>query len=161
LNIFHGDILDFLSAKKPNADEKIRLATLSTGIVVPDIFFELLKDDKDIFLFSPYDIYKKYNKRMSEINMSEVYYELLDDPNVRKLKKINARKLYTEVKKTQIESGYPFEMFEDNVRKGNPLRSIGKVKILTCVQKFCNYRRHQSSMITMKLILLVKMFHVI
>lgn len=129
LNIFHGDILDFLSAKKPNADEKIRLATLSTGIVVPDIFFELLKDDKDIFLFSPYDIYKKYGKRMSEINMSEVYHDLLDDPNVRKLKKINARKLYTEVKKTQIESGYPFEMFEDNVRKGNPLRSIGKVKI--------------------------------
>ncbi|MGK4040780.1 class 1b ribonucleoside-diphosphate reductase subunit alpha [Heyndrickxia oleronia] len=129
LNIFHGDILDFLSAKKPNADEKIRLATLSTGIVVPDIFFELLKDDKDIFLFSPYDIYKKYGKRMSEINMSEVYHDLLDDPNVRKLKKINARKLYTEVKKTQIESGYPFEMFEDNVRKGNPLRNIGKVKI--------------------------------
>jgi ribonucleoside-diphosphate reductase alpha chain len=130
LNIFHGDIIDFLSAKKPNADEKIRLATLSTGVVMPDIFFELLKDDKDIYLFSPYDIKKKYGKRMSEINMSEVYHELVDDPNVRKLKKINSRKLYTEVKKTQIESGYPFEMFEDNVRKGNPLKSIGKVKIL-------------------------------
>ncbi|KON87477.1 ribonucleotide-diphosphate reductase subunit alpha [Sporosarcina globispora] len=130
LNIFHGDIIDFLSAKKPNADEKIRLATLSTGIVVPDIFFELLKEDKDVYLFSPYDIYKKYGKRMSEINMSEVYYALLDDPDIRKLKKINSRKLYTEVKKTQIESGYPFEMFEDNVRKGNPLNSVGKVKIL-------------------------------
>jgi ribonucleoside-diphosphate reductase alpha chain len=130
LNIFHGDIIDFLSAKKPNADEKIRLATLSTGVVMPNIFFELLKDDKDIYLFSPYDIKKKYGKRMSEINMSEVYHELVDDPNVRKLKKINSRKLYTEVKKTQIESGYPFEMFEDNVRKGNPLKSIGKVKIL-------------------------------
>ncbi|PLR99492.1 class 1b ribonucleoside-diphosphate reductase subunit alpha [Bacillus sp. T33-2] len=129
LHIFHGDIIDFLSAKKPNADEKIRLATLSTGIVVPDIFFKLMEEDKDIFLFSPYDIKKKYGKRMSEINMSEVYYELLDDPNVRKIKKISARKLYTEVKKTQIESGYPFEMFEDNVRKGNPLKSVGKVKI--------------------------------
>lgn len=129
LNIFHGDILDFLSAKKPNADEKIRLATLSTGIVVPDIFFELMVKDKDVCLFSPYDIYRKYGKRMSEINLTEVYYELLDDPNVRKLKKINARKLYTEVKKTQIESGYPFEMFEDNVNKGNPLKSIGKIKI--------------------------------
>jgi ribonucleoside-diphosphate reductase alpha chain len=130
LNIFHGDIIDFLSAKKPNADEKIRLATLSTGIVVPNIFFELLKEDKDIYLFSPYDIQIKYGKRMSEINMTEVYHELVDDPNVRKLKKINSRKLYTEVKKTQIESGYPFEMFEDNVREGNPLKSIGKVKIL-------------------------------
>lgn len=129
LNIFHGDIIDFLSAKKPNADEKIRLATLSTGIVIPDIFFKLLKEDKDVYLFSPYDIKKKYGKRMSEINLSEVYYDLLDDPAIRKLKKINARKLYTEVKKTQIESGYPFEMFEDNVHKGNPLKSLGKVKI--------------------------------
>lgn len=130
LNIFHGDILDFLSAKKPNADEKIRLATLSTGIVIPDIFFELMKEDKDIYLFSPYDIKKKYGKRMSELHMSKIYHELLDDPDVRKLKKINARKLYTEVKKTQIESGYPFEMNEDNVFRGNPLNTIGKVKIL-------------------------------
>lgn len=129
LNIFHGDIIDFLSAKKPNADEKIRLATLSTGIVIPDIFFKLMKEDKDIFLFSPYDIQKKYGKRMSELFISDIYYELLDDPNVRKLKKINARKLYTEVKKTQIESGYPFEMNEQNVHKGNPLNKLGKVKI--------------------------------
>lgn len=29
LNIFHGDIESFISSKKPNADDKIRLATLS------------------------------------------------------------------------------------------------------------------------------------
>jgi ribonucleoside-diphosphate reductase alpha chain len=129
LHIMHGDIIDFLSAKKPNADDKIRLATLSTGVVIPDIFFELMEQDKDVFLFSPYDIQKKYGKRMSEVDMSQVYYELLDDPNVRKLKKINARKLYTEVKKTQIESGYPFEMNVENVHRGNPLKSLGRVKI--------------------------------
>src|SRR5690606_15094064 len=50
LNIFHGDIENLISAKKPNADEKIRLATLSTGIIVPSIFFELMKRDKDIVL---------------------------------------------------------------------------------------------------------------
>lgn len=129
LHIMHGDILDFLSAKKPNADEKIRLATLSTGVVIPDIFFKLLEEDKDVYLFSPYDIKNKYGKRMSELDMSDIYYELLNDPNVRKLKKINARKLYTEVKKTQIESGYPFEMFDGNVQRGNPLNKIGKIKI--------------------------------
>src|SRR5690606_15012889 len=99
----------------------IRLATLSTGIVVPDIFFELMRQDKDIVLFSPYDIQKEYGKRMSEISMTEMYYELLNNPNIRKLKRINARKLYTEVKKVQIESGYPFEMFDDNVNRVHPL----------------------------------------
>ena len=129
LNIFHGDIEEFISSKKPNADEKIRLATLSTGVIIPDIFFTLMKKDKDIVLFSPYDIYKEYGKRMSEISMTEMYYELLDNPNIRKLKRINARKLYTEIKKTQFESGYPFEIFDDNVNNAHPLKGIGRVKM--------------------------------
>ncbi|MEF3313532.1 class 1b ribonucleoside-diphosphate reductase subunit alpha [Paenibacillus sp. GYB004] len=129
LNIFHADIENFISAKKPNADDKIRLATLSTGIIVPSIFFELMKRDKDIVLFSPYDIYKEYGKRMSEISISEMYYEFLDNPNIRKIKRINARKLYTEVKKAQFESGYPFEVFDDHVNEKHPLRNLGRVKM--------------------------------
>lgn len=129
LNIFHGDIEEFISSKKPNADEKIRLATLSTGVIIPDIFFTLMKKDKDIVLFSPYDIYREYGKRMSEISMTEMYYELLDNPNIRKLKRINARKLYTEIKKTQFESGYPFEIFDDNVNNVHPLKGLGRVKM--------------------------------
>ncbi len=129
LNIFHPDIEDFLSAKKANADDKIRLATISTGIVVPDIFFKLMREDKDIVLFSPYDIQKEYGKRMSEISITEMYYELLENPNIRKVKKINARKLYTDVKKVQFESGYPFEMFDDNMNNQHALKKIGRIKI--------------------------------
>lgn len=129
LNIFHGDIEQFISSKKPNADEKIRLATLSTGVVIPDIFFELMKKDEDIALFSSYDIYREYGKRMSEISLTEMYEELLNNKNIRKLKRINARKLYTEIKKSQFESGYPFEVFDDNVNNVHPLKKIGRVKM--------------------------------
>ncbi len=129
LNIFHADIENFISSKKPNADDKIRLATLSTGIIIPSVFFELMKRDKDIVLFSPYDIYKEYGKRMSEISITEMYHELLDNPNIRKIKRLNARKLYTEVKKAQFESGYPFEIFDDNVNEVHPLKNIGRVKM--------------------------------
>ncbi|GGG16935.1 ribonucleoside-diphosphate reductase subunit alpha [Lysinibacillus alkalisoli] len=129
LNIFHADIENFISSKKPNADDKIRLATLSTGVIIPSIFFDLMKRDKDIVLFSPYDIYKEYGKRMSEISITEMYYELLDNPNIRKIKRLNARRLYTEVKKAQFESGYPFEIFDDNVNNAHPLKNIGRVKM--------------------------------
>ncbi|MEH7072858.1 class 1b ribonucleoside-diphosphate reductase subunit alpha [Neobacillus drentensis] len=129
LNIFHGDIENFISSKKPNADDKIRLATLSTGIIIPNIFFELMRRDKEMVLFSPYDIFKEYGKRMSEISMSEMYYELLENPNIRKIKRLNARKLYTEVKKAQFESGYPFEIFDDNVNEDHPLKNMGRVKM--------------------------------
>ena len=129
LNIFHPDIENFISSKKPNADDKIRLSTLSTGIIIPSIFLELMKRDKDIVLFSPYDIYQEYGKRMSEISITEMYYELLDNPKIRKIKRLNARKLYTEVKKAQFESGYPFEIFDDNVNEVHPLKGIGRVKM--------------------------------
>lgn len=129
LNIFHGDIQQFISSKKANADEKIRLATLSTGVIIPRIFFDLMKKDKDMVLFSPYDIHKVYGKRMSEINMSEMYYELLDNPKIRKIKRINARQLYTEMKQTQFESGYPFEINDDNVNDNHPLKGLGRVKM--------------------------------
>lgn len=129
LNIFHGDIEDFISSKKPNADEKIRLATLSTGVIIPSIFFDLIKKDKDIVLFSPYDIKKEYGKDMSDISITEMYYKLLDNPNIRKLKRINARKLYTEIKKSQFESGYPFEMYDDNANKEHALKDLGRVRM--------------------------------
>ena len=146
LNIFHGDIENFISSKKPNADDKIRLATLSTGIIIPSIFFELMKRDKDIVLFSPYDIFKEYGKRMSEISITEMYYELLDNHNIRKIKRLNARKLYTEVKKAQFESGYPFEIFDDNVNEVHPLKNIGRVKMSNLCTEILQVQ--QTSLIT-------------
>lgn len=146
LNVFHGDIENFISSKKPNADDKIRLATLSTGIILPDIFFELMRKDKDIVLFSSYDIYKVYGKRMSEISMTDMYYEMLDNPNIRKLKRINARKLYTEVKKAQFESGYPFEIFDDNVNNAHPLKGLGRVKMSNLCTEIFQYQ--ETSIIT-------------
>lgn len=38
LDVFHPDIMAFLSTKKENADEKVRVKTLSLGITIPDNF---------------------------------------------------------------------------------------------------------------------------
>lgn len=127
LNIFHLDVIDFLSTKKINADEKARIKTLSLGLIVPDKFFELVEKDYDMYLFSPYGIYKEYGKRMSEINITEMYDELVENPNIRK-KKISARDLLTMIAQLQVESGYPYFFFEDNANKVHPLKNDGKVK---------------------------------
>ena len=44
LNVFHSDIEDFLQTKKLNADDDIRVKTLSMGVVIPDKMIELAKD---------------------------------------------------------------------------------------------------------------------
>src|SRR5699024_2143491 len=60
LNAHHTDILRFLDTKRENADEKIRIKTLSLGVVIPDITFEPAKKNEPMYLFSPYDVEREY-----------------------------------------------------------------------------------------------------
>ena len=60
LNVFHPDIIAFLSTKKENADEKVRVKTLSLGVVVPDKFYELARKNEEMYLFSPYSVELEY-----------------------------------------------------------------------------------------------------
>ncbi|MDO5493990.1 MAG: ribonucleotide reductase N-terminal alpha domain-containing protein, partial [Nesterenkonia sp.] len=70
LNAHHPDIHRFLDTKRENADEKIRIKTLSLGVVVPDITFELAKKNEDMYLFSPYDVERVYGVPFTEISVT-------------------------------------------------------------------------------------------
>ncbi|MFJ4038247.1 class 1b ribonucleoside-diphosphate reductase subunit alpha [Microbacterium sp. NPDC090007] len=120
LNAHHPDILRFLDTKRENADEKIRIKTLSLGVVIPDITFELAKNGEDMYLFSPYDVEKVYKKPFGDISVTEKYREMVDDPRIKKTK-INAREFFQTLAEIQFESGYPYIMFEDTVNKANPI----------------------------------------
>jgi len=120
LNAHHPDILRFLDTKRENADEKIRIKTLSLGVVIPDITFQLAKKNEDMYLFSPHDVEKVYGQAFSEISVTEKYHEMVDNPQIRK-KKINARAFFQTIAEIQFESGYPYIMFEDTVNAANPI----------------------------------------
>ncbi|MGO1977398.1 class 1b ribonucleoside-diphosphate reductase subunit alpha [Brachybacterium tyrofermentans] len=120
LNAHHPDILRFLDTKRENADEKIRIKTLSLGVVIPDITFELAKNNEPMYLFSPYDVEREYGKPFAEVNVSESYREMVDNPKIAK-KKIKARDFFQILAEIQFESGYPYIMFEDTVNRANPI----------------------------------------
>ncbi|MFP3019659.1 MAG: class 1b ribonucleoside-diphosphate reductase subunit alpha [Arsenophonus sp.] len=120
LHAHHPDILNFLDTKRENADEKIRIKTLSLGVVIPDITFHLAKNNQNMYLFSPYDIERCYGVPMSEINITKKYLEMVNNKNIRK-KKINARKFFLILAEIQFESGYPYILFEDNANLLNPI----------------------------------------
>nr|AAX14644.1 ribonucleotide reductase large catalytic subunit mutant [Corynebacterium stationis] len=122
LNAHHPDILNFLDTKRENADEKIRIKTLSLGIVIPDITFDLAKRNEDMYLFSPYDVERVYGKPFGDISVSDHYAEMVEDPRITK-KKINARHFFQTVAELQFESGYPYIMFEDTVNNANPVKT--------------------------------------
>ena len=120
LNAHHPDIMRFLDTKRENADEKIRIKTLSLGVVIPDITFELAKKNADMYLFSPHDVRQVYGVPFSEISVTEKYAEMVDDKRIKK-RKINAREFFQTIAEIQFESGYPYIMFEDTVNRANPV----------------------------------------
>jgi ribonucleoside-diphosphate reductase alpha chain len=120
LNAHHPDILRFLDTKRENADEKMRIKTLSIGVVIPNITLELAKNGDDMYLFSPYDVERVYGKPMSDISITEMYQELVDNPEIKK-SKIKARLLFERIAELQFESGYPYIMYEDTVNDANPI----------------------------------------
>lgn len=120
LSVFHPDIISFLGAKKENADEKIRLKTLSLGVTVPDKYYELVKENADMYLFSPYDVEREYGVPFSYVDITKEYDNLVANDNIKK-SKLKARDLETEISKLQQESGYPYIINIDTANRENPI----------------------------------------
>ena len=121
LHAHHPDVLRFLDTKRENADEKIRIKTLSLGVVIPDVTFQLAKENREMHLFSPYDVEREYGTPLSDLSVSEHYDELVANPRIRQ-KTISAREFFKTLAELQFESGYPYVLFEDTVNRANPLQ---------------------------------------
>ncbi|MFK5280316.1 ribonucleotide-diphosphate reductase subunit alpha, partial [Lacticaseibacillus paracasei] len=124
LNVFHPDIISFLGAKKENADEKYRVKTLSLGVVVPDKYYDLIKANADMYLFSPYSVERVYGKPFSYVDITKEYDNMVANPAIKKYK-IKARDLENEISKLQQESGYPYIINIDTANRANPIE--GKI----------------------------------
>jgi len=124
LHAHHPDIYRFLDTKRENADEKVRIKTLSLGVVIPDITFELARKNEPMYLFSPYDVERVHGVPFADIDVSARYHEMVDDPRIRKTK-IDAREFFQRLAEIQFESGYPYVVFEDTVNRANPIK--GKI----------------------------------
>jgi ribonucleoside-diphosphate reductase alpha chain len=138
LNVFHRDINDFLETKKINADEDVRVKTLSIGVVIPDKMIELAREDKDMFVFYPHTVFKEYGIHLDDMDISLMYDQLVDNPNVRK-EKINPRALLEKLAVLRYESGYPYIMFKDNVNKVHPNNGLGTVKFSNLCSEILEY----------------------
>ncbi|MFR0367903.1 class 1b ribonucleoside-diphosphate reductase subunit alpha [Candidatus Phytoplasma palmae] len=127
LNVFHADIEDFLNSKKLNADEDVRLKTLSLGVVIPNKMIELAKNNEKMALFFPHNVFQEYKINFADISieMDKWYDVLLKNPKIKK-KNINPRILLETIAQLQGESGYPYIMFCDNANEKNT--SFQKIK---------------------------------
>jgi ribonucleoside-diphosphate reductase alpha chain len=127
LHIMHWDIEEFLSTKKINADEKVRLSSLSIGVIVPDVFMRKAWKNEDYYVFAPYSVYKTFGVHLDDMDMNEWYDKLIEAPTVRK-RKLNARRMLDLIAQIQMESGYPYIIYIDNANRVHALKNIERIK---------------------------------
>lgn len=104
MNIYHMDIMDFITAK--SKDEK-RLNHFNLSVMVDDAFIEAIKNDGTIFLHHP--VYDKDGK--IENNPDNWIYS----------KEVKAVDIWNEVMKQAYNTGEPGVLFYDNMNKDNNL----------------------------------------
>lgn len=134
LSAHHPDILQFLDTKKENADEAIRIKTLSIGVIIPDVTYHLSKKNQadtntenkgnTMALFSPYDVKKVYGLDFNEVDITKMYDELVANDAIKKTW-INPRNLFGQIAKMQFESGYPYIMNVDSANRAH--NNAGKI----------------------------------
>lgn len=128
-NIFGWDVMEFLDSKKINADEKIRLKTLSIGLIVPEKFYKLAEEDKPLTVFAPYSVYREYGRHLDDMDLDEMYDRLLANDRVRKKTIMSAREMLVKIAMIQLESGYPYIMNKTNAHRAHALKEIGSIKM--------------------------------
>ncbi|OPG95857.1 ribonucleotide-diphosphate reductase subunit alpha [Chryseobacterium mucoviscidosis] len=128
-NIFGWDVMELLDSKKINADEKIRLKTLSIGLIVPNRFYKLAQDNEPLYLFAPYSVYKAYGTHLDDMDLDVMYDTLLADDRVKKKKSLSARDMLTKIAMIQLESGYPYIINKTNANQAHALKNVGQVKM--------------------------------
>lgn len=127
LNVFHQDIYEFLECKKINVDEKVRIKSLSIGIIIPDKFMELIQKNLPVYIFGPHSVYQEYGIYLDDMDMDKMYEELVANPKIKK-NQMNGRDFLIDIAKTQKESGYPYLFFKNNANKDHALKDIGEIK---------------------------------
>lgn len=92
-SIMGWDIEEFLATKRINADEKVRLQSLSIGVIVPDVFMRKAWKGEDYYVFEPYSVYKTFGVHLDDMDMDKWYDKIVAAQTVRK-KKLSARRCW-------------------------------------------------------------------
>lgn len=107
VSVHHPDVMAVLDTKRENADEKVRIKTLSVGLVVSDIFWKKWSEGKPYYTFSPYDVKRVTGKHMSQHNLTEMYDEFVANEDIKKTK-LDPEEVLQTAALISGESGYPY-----------------------------------------------------
>ncbi|MGE7904244.1 ribonucleoside-diphosphate reductase subunit alpha [Peribacillus sp. NPDC094092] len=140
LDAWHKDIMSFLDLKTQNGDDRLKAHDIFTGVCIPDLFMEAVRDRKEWYLFDPHtvkqtlgfsleDLYDEKKGEGSFRNHYALAVEAAENgtlPNYG-FEKIKAMDIMKSIMISQLEEGVPYMFYRDEVNRKNPNKHKGMI----------------------------------
>lgn len=143
LDSWHLDMEDFLELQTENGDQRRKAYDIFPQVVVTDRFMRAVENGEDWYLFDPHEIRSRYGYELADLWGEEFetaldhLYAEVEAGQIELYEKVNAKVLYKQIMKVQIESGMPYIAFKDTINRANPNKHIGIIPCTNlCVESF-------------------------
>lgn len=136
LEPWHADIFEFLELRKNHGIEEHRARDIFIGLWVPDLFMQKVEADANWHLFCPNEcpgLVDSYGTAFNQLY--ETYAK--DASKIRKT--IKARKLWSVIMDTQIETGSPYILYKDSCNLKSNQQNLGTIRASNLCTEIIQY----------------------
>ncbi len=132
LDIWHLDLPEFLEMQTENGDARRKAYDVFPQLVVNDEFMRRVAADAAWTLVDPYEVRTRLGIELAELWGEEFerafnQIEASLDQSITLYKRVNARLLFKQVMRTQLETGMPYLWFKDTANRANPNQHEGYI----------------------------------
>jgi ribonucleoside-diphosphate reductase alpha chain len=151
LDVWHLDVPEFLEMQTENGDQRRKVYDVFPQLVIPDEFMRRVENKEDWTLIDPYEVKTKLGFDLAELwgdKFEEAYHKIESalDKDINLYKKVNARELFKEIMRSQVETGMPYLSFKDAINQANPNQHEGYIPGTNlCVESFSNVKSGQEA----------------
>jgi ribonucleoside-diphosphate reductase alpha chain len=145
LDVWHLDVPAFLEMQSEHGDQRLKAFDIFPQLVIPDVFMEQVRSNANWYLVDPFEVKQKLNLDLPQIWGDDfaTAYTLIEkaiaDGEITLYKKVNAKDLFKQIMRTQIETGLPYLAFKDTINQANPNQHAGLIPCVNlCTESFSN-----------------------
>ena len=120
---WHADIFEFLELRKNHGNENERARDVYTGLWVPNLFMERVRDDGYWTLMCPQTCPGLDSSCGVDFDCLYTRYE-----REGKGRRMRARKLWFAILHSQVETGMPYMLFKDHCNAKSNQSNLGVIK---------------------------------
>lgn len=132
LDVWHLDVPEFLECQTENGDQRRKAYDIFPQLVITDEFMHRVEKREMWTLVDPYEVRTKLGIELAELwgEKFEIAYAEIEsklDDIIQLYKRIDARDLFKEIMKSQVETGMPYLWFKDTSNRANPNQHEGYI----------------------------------